>query len=39
MTEGVIIKSLSGFYTVSAGDDLVTCKARGRFRQDRKSVV
>ncbi len=39
MTEGVIIKSLSGFYTVSAGDELITCKARGRFRHDGESPL
>lgn len=39
MAEGVIIKSLSGFYTVSVGDDLITCKARGRFRHDGTSPL
>lgn len=39
MAEGVIIKSLSGFYTVSAGDELITCKARGRFRHDGTSPL
>lgn len=39
MMQGVIIKSLSGFYTVSAGDQLVTCKARGRFRHDGSSPL
>ena len=34
MAQGVIIKSLSGFYTVSTGDTYVTCQARGRFRHD-----
>ena len=34
MTEGVITKSLSGFYTVSVGESMVTCKARGRFRHE-----
>ena len=34
MAQGVIIKSLSGFYTVSVGDSIVECKARGRFRHD-----
>ena len=29
MTEGVIIKALSGFYYVQAGDELLSCKARG----------
>ena len=39
MMQGVIIKSLSGFYTVSVGDQLVTCKARGRFRHDGSSPL
>lgn len=39
MAEGVIIKSLSGFYTVSVGDDLITCKARGKFRHDGTSPL
>lgn len=39
MAVGVIIKSLSGFYTVSVGDDFVTCKARGRFRHDGTSPL
>lgn len=34
MAQGVIIKSLSGFYTVSVDDSTVECKARGRFRHD-----
>ena len=34
MTQGVIIRSLSGFYTVSANGEQVMCKARGRFRHD-----
>lgn len=34
MAQGVIIKSLSGFYTVSVGNSIVECKARGRFRHD-----
>lgn len=39
MAQGVIIKSLSGFYTVSTGDELVTCKARGRLRHDGTSPL
>lgn len=39
MAQGVIIKSLSGFYTVSVGDELITCKARGRFRHDGTSPL
>ena len=34
MTQGVIIRSLSGFYTVSAEGRQIMCKARGRFRHD-----
>ena len=34
MTQGVIIRSLSGFYTVSSGGEQIMCKARGRFRHD-----
>ena len=30
--EGVIRKALSGFYYVQCGGDLVTCRARGKFR-------
>ena len=32
--EGVIIRSLSGFYDVRHEDRLVRCRARGRFRKD-----
>ncbi|MBQ7474026.1 MAG: ribosome small subunit-dependent GTPase A [Oscillospiraceae bacterium] len=34
MTEGIIIKALSGFYYVKTPDRIVACKARGRFRLD-----
>ena len=34
MVQGVIIKALSGFYYVAAGDQIVESKARGRFRYD-----
>ena len=34
MDQGVIIRSLSGFYTVSTDGRQVMCKARGRFRHD-----
>ena len=34
MVQGVIIKALSGFYYVAAGNQIVECKARGRFRYD-----
>ena len=32
MIEGIIIKALSGFYYVAAGERVIDCKARGRFR-------
>lgn len=34
MPEGKIIKALSGFYYVKTGEELVECRARGRFRAD-----
>lgn len=34
MDQGVIIRSLSGFYTVSTDGRQLMCKARGRFRHD-----
>jgi len=30
--KGIILKALSGFYYVSDGNEIVTCKARGKFR-------
>ncbi len=33
MTEGRIVKALSGFYYVRTGSDLLECKARGKFRK------
>ena len=39
MTEGRIIKALSGFYTVQTAEGLLTCKARGRFRLDGTSPL
>jgi len=35
MTCGRIIKALSGFYYVSTSNEVVECKARGKFRKDR----
>ena len=32
--EGTIIRALSGFYYVQCGNDLIACRARGRFRKD-----
>ncbi len=34
MPTGMIVKSLSGFYYVDIGTDVVECRARGRFRLD-----
>ena len=39
MTEGVIRKALSGFYYVQCGDELVTCRARGKFRHKKISPL
>lgn len=39
MTEGRIIKALSGFYYVQTDDALLECKARGRFRLDGTSPL
>ena len=33
--EGRILKALSGFYYVQCEDELVTCRARGNFRNDK----
>ena len=35
MTQGRIVKALSGFYYVQAGEAMIECKARGRFRKER----
>ena len=32
--EGIIMRAMSGFYYVRAGEDLIQCRARGRFRKD-----
>ena len=39
MTEGVIVKALSGFYYVQTDDELLSCKARGKFRLDGTSPL
>ena len=39
MTEGRIIKALSGFYYVQCGDELIECRARGKFRLDGTSPL
>lgn len=33
--EGIILKALSGFYYVRCGGELVTCRARGKFRHQK----
>jgi ribosome biogenesis GTPase len=32
--EGLITRGIGGFYTVVSGENVITCKARGRFRKD-----
>ena len=32
--EGIIVKALSGFYYVDTGTEVLTCRARGKFRKD-----
>ena len=39
MTEGRIIKALSGFYYVQTENGILECKARGRFRMDGTSPL
>ena len=39
MTEGLIIKALSGFYYVQTDQVLLSCKARGKFRLDGTSPL
>ena len=34
MQQGRILKALSGFYYVDTGTELLTCRARGKFRKD-----
>ena len=36
---GRIIRSISGFYDVRTEDALITCRARGKFRQDGMSPL
>ena len=35
MAEGIIMKALSGFYYVDDGNDIVTCRGRGKLRRDK----
>lgn len=39
MTEGIIVKALSGFYYVASDGKIIDCKARGRFRLDGSSPL
>lgn len=39
MTEGIIIKALSGFYYVETPEGVISCKARGKFRLDGTSPL
>ncbi len=32
MTENIILKSIGGFYYVKSGDNIIECKAKGKFR-------
>ena len=32
MSEKVILKSIGGFYYVKSGDEVIECKAKGKFR-------
>ena len=34
MAEGRVIKALSGFYYVDTGSEVLTCRARGKFRKE-----
>ena len=34
MSEGRIQKALSGFYYVDTGSEILTCRARGKFRKE-----
>ena len=37
--EGTIFKALSGFYYVECGGEVLTCRARGKFRLDKASPL
>ena len=34
MFQGRIVKALSGFYYVEDNDNIIECRARGKFRKD-----
>ena len=36
---GRIEKALSGFYYVNVGDEILTCRARGKFRKEGMSPL
>jgi ribosome biogenesis GTPase len=38
-TEGIIIRALSGFYDVAAGERIIRCRASGRFRKTGESPL
>lgn len=38
-TEGMIVRSVSGFYTVETDAGCIECKARGRFRKEKLSPL
>ena len=38
-TEGIIVKAVSGFYYVAAGEEIISCRARGKFRLDGSSPL
>ena len=39
MKQGIILKALSGFYYVFSDDEIITCRARGKFRHQKISPL
>lgn len=39
MNKGIIVKAIAGFYYVDTGDDVIECKARGKFRNNAQSPL
>jgi len=39
MQEGVVLRAYSGYYYVQAAGDIYACKLRGRFKQERFSLI
>lgn len=39
MAEGTILKALSGFYYVDTGMEIITCRARGKFRHNHQTPL